>query len=518
MQDVLVIGSGIAGLSYALKIAVRYPEAKVTVVTKANEDETNTKYAQGGVAVVSDFINDSFEKHIQDTLRAGDGICKKEAVEVVVREAPERIDEIVNWGVRFDKNKEGIYDLGREGGHTENRIVHHKDITGWEIERALLKAVEKQSNIKILTHHFVVDLITEHHLGIKDQEEKTCFGAYILDLETNQTLRYLAKVTLLATGGTGHVYKNTTNPTIATGDGIALAARAGADINGMQFIQFHPTAFYSLMDGQLFLISEAVRGFGAKLRTTDGELFMHKYDDREELASRDIVARAIDNEMKLRGDDFVYIDCRHLNQEKFLEHFPNIYEKCKSEGYDMFTELVPVVPASHYLCGGIDVDLEGKTTIENLFAVGECSNSGLHGANRLASNSLLEAMVFGHRAAMETINLIEENHFKINHHQFPEWNSEGMKPQEELVLISYLRKQLQAMMSELVGIVRSNERLTIAKLRINEIEKMVKEIYNFSIISIKLLELRNLVDVAKLIIEQSENQLENKGTFYNKDL
>ena len=518
MQDVLVIGSGIAGLSYALKIALKNPEAKITIVTKANEDETNTKYAQGGVAVVSDFIKDSFEKHIEDTLRAGDGICKKDVVEVVVREAPERIHEIVNWGVRFDKNEEGIYDLGREGGHTENRIVHHKDITGWEIERALLKAIENQPNIQILTHHFVVDLITEHHLGQKSQEETTCYGAYILDTSTNQILRCLAKVTLLATGGTGHVYKNTTNPIIATGDGIALATRAGARVSGMQFIQFHPTAFYSPMDGQLFLISEAVRGFGAKLRTADGELFMHKYDEREELASRDIVARAIDNEMKLRGDDFVYIDCRHLDQEKFLQHFPNIYDKCKNEGYDMFSELVPVVPASHYLCGGIDVDLDGKTTIENLFAVGECSNTGLHGANRLASNSLVEAMVFGHRAAMKTAELLAENSFKILNHQFPEWNAEGMKPQEELVLISYFRKQLQAMMSELVGIVRSNERLTIAQKRIREIEKMVKEIYNFSIISTPLLELRNLVNVAQLIIDQSIGQEENRGTFYNKDL
>ncbi len=285
----------------------------------------------------------------------------------------------------------------------------------------------------------------------------------------------------------------------------------------MQFIQFHPTAFYSEFDGQLFLISEAVRGFGAKLRTKDGELFMHKYDEREELASRDIVARAIDNEMKLRGDDYVYIDCRHLEKEKFLEHFPNIYEKCKSEGYDMFTELVPVVPASHYLCGGIDVDLEGKTSIENLFAVGECSNTGLHGANRLASNSLLEAMVFGHRAALKTVDLLNDNQFSIYNFEFPEWNEEGMKVQEELVLISYLRKQLQAMMSELVGIVRSDNRLQIAQNRINEIEKMVNEIYYFTIVSPKILELRNLVDVAHLIIEQSINQKENRGTFYNKD-
>lgn len=518
MQDVLVIGSGIAGLSYALKIAIQQPHVNITIVTKANEDETNTKYAQGGVAVVHDFIKDSFDKHIEDTLRAGDGLCKLEAVEVVVKEAPERIKEIVDWGVRFDKNEEGTYDLGREGGHTENRIVHHKDITGWEIERAMLEAIKSYPNIKILTHHFVVDLITEHHLGQSNQDEVTCFGAYILDLESQKVIRQLAKVTLLATGGVGHVYKNTTNPIIATGDGIGLAKRAGAKISGMQFIQFHPTAFYSEFDGQLFLISEAVRGFGAKLRTKDGELFMYKYDEREELASRDIVARAIDNEMKLRGDDFVYIDCRHLEREKFLEHFPNIYEKCKSEGYDMFAELVPVVPASHYLCGGIDVDLDGKTSIDNLYAVGECSNTGLHGANRLASNSLLEAMVFGHRAALDTVEKLEKNQFSIANFNFPDWNAEGMKVQEELVLISYLRKQLQALMSELVGIVRSNERLKLAKIRVNEIEKMVKEIYNFSVISPKLLELRNLVNVAQLIIHQSIQQHENKGTFFNKDL
>ena len=518
VQDVLVIGSGIAGLSYALKIAIKYPDAKITIVTKANKDETNTKYAQGGVAVVSDFEKDSFEKHIEDTLRAGDGLCKLEAVEVVVKEAPERIGEIIDWGVRFDKNKEGIYDLGREGGHTENRIVHHKDVTGWEIERAMLEAIKDYPNIQVFTHHFVVDLITEHHLNRDLSDETTCYGAYILDLNTDKVERHLAKVTLLATGGVGHVYKNTTNPVIATGDGIGLARRAKATVSGMQFIQFHPTAFYSEFDGQLFLISEAVRGFGAKLRTKDGELFMHKYDEREELASRDIVARAIDNEMKLRGDDYVYIDCRHLEKEKFLEHFPNIYEKCKSEGYDMFTELVPVVPASHYLCGGIDVDLNGKTSIENLFAVGECSNTGLHGANRLASNSLLEAMVFGHRAALKTVAKLEQNRFSIYNFDFPEWNEDGMKVQEELVLISYLRKQLQAMMSELVGIVRSDNRLKIAQDRIIEIEKMVKEIYYFTIISPKLLELRNLVDVAHLIIEQSIHQKENRGTFYNKDL
>lgn len=518
-EDVLVIGSGISGLSYALKIALRHPEAKITLVTKAQEDESNTKYAQGGVAVVSDFENDSFDKHIEDTLRAGDGECALSAVEIVVKEGPERVQEMINWGVRFDQSPNGIYDLGREGGHTENRIVHHKDITGWEIERALLETIQKFPSIRLLTHHFVVDLITEHQFQpASSSEDVSCYGAYILDLETNQVIRHLAKITLLATGGAGHVYKNTTNPLIATGDGIALVRRAEGDVSGMQFIQFHPTAFYSKFDGQLFLISEAVRGFGAKLRTKDGELFMQRYDDREELASRDIVARAIDNEMKIRGDDYVYLDCRHLDHEKFLAHFPNIYEKCKTEGFDMFKDLVPVVPASHYLCGGIDVDLDGQTSIDNLFAVGECTNTGLHGANRLASNSLLEAMVFGHRAAMKTAELLQETNFVEVSQSVPQWNEEGMTIPDELVLIAYCRKQLQTMMSELVGIVRSNERLKLAMKRLVDLEEMMNDIYQKSIISLPLLELRNLVTVSRIIIEESCAQQENKGTFYNKDL
>ena len=517
MQDVLIIGSGIAGLSYALKIATKNPELSITIVSKSNEDETNTKYAQGGVAVVNDFINDSFTNHIEDTIVAGDGLSNLDAVKVVVTEAPERIREIVEWGVRFDKDDSGSYDLGREGGHSHNRIIHHKDITGWEIERALLEKVNKQKNIKVLSHQFVVDLVTEHHLIKSNTEKITCFGAYVLDIKSGNVNLLLSKVTLLAAGGVGHVYKNTTNPIIATGDGIGLANRAGAKIDGMQFIQFHPTAFYNEFDGQLFLISEAVRGFGAKLRTKDGELFMHKYDPREELASRDIVARAIDNEMKINGDDYVYIDCRHLDPEKFLQHFPNIYEKCKSEGYNMFNELIPVVPASHYLCGGIDVDLNGKTSIDNLYAVGECANTGLHGANRLASNSLLEAVVFGHRAALDTLAKIDSEIFDVDDLIFPEWNDEGMKVQEELVLISYFRKQLQILMSELVGIVRSNERLKLAETRVEEIDKMVNEIYNLSVLTPRLLELRNLVCVAKLIVKQSILQKENKGTFYNKD-
>lgn len=519
--DVLVIGSGISGLSYAIKVAQRFPEAKITIVTKADEEESNTKYAQGGVAVVTDLENDSFEKHIEDTLRAGDGLCKPETVEIVVKEGPQRFKEIVNWGAQFDKDDLGTYDLGREGGHTENRVVHHKDITGYEIERALLAVVEKTPNIKLLSHHYVIDLITEHHVPKTefDPEDINCFGAYVLDLEAGKVKRFTSKVTLMATGGCGHVYKNTTNPVIATGDGIGLAFRAKAHISNMQFIQFHPTALYSNRSGQLFLISEAVRGFGAKLRTKDGKTFMHKYDDREELASRDIVARAIDNEMKLTGDDYVCLDCRHLNKEKFMEHFPNIYEKCKEEGLNMFKDLIPVVPASHYLCGGIDVDLFGQTSIRNLFAVGECSNTGLHGANRLASNSLLEAMVFGHRAALRTVELLHRNDFDIQKiESVPEWNDEGLEVPLEMVLLNYLKKQLQIMMSDLVSIVRSNERLALANEKEEEIHKSVKEIYKMNLLSPQLSELRNLASVARLIIRQSIAQKENRGAFYNKDL
>ncbi|TWP24054.1 L-aspartate oxidase [Apibacter muscae] len=519
--DVLVIGSGISGLSYALKIAQKSPEASITILTKADDEESNTKYAQGGVAVVTDFIQDSFDKHIEDTLRAGDGLCNREVVEIVVKDGPERIKEIVEWGTNFDKDDKQTYDLGREGGHTVNRVVHFKDITGAEIERALLEAINKYKNIQLLNYHYVIDLITEHHIPNEpfNKYNQNCFGAYVLDLKKQRIIKMSSKITLMATGGCGHVYKNTTNPLIATGDGIGLAHRAKAKISHMQYIQFHPTAFYSRRSGQLSLISEAVRGFGAKLRTTSGEKFMHKYDEREELASRDIVARAIDSEMKLRGDDYVCLDCRHLDHEKFLEHFPNIYQKCKEEGFDMFKDLVPVVPACHYLCGGIDVDIYGQSTIENMFAVGECSNTGLHGANRLASNSLLEALVFAHRSAMKTTEKLNSDNFQYNKiDKIPEWDQKGMEVSKEMAILNYLRKDLQILMSDLVGIVRSNRRLEMAKQKEEEIYKAVKELYHLSRLSPQLSELRNLVSVAWLIINQSLEQKRNNGAFYNKDL
>ena len=519
--DVLVIGSGISGLSYAIKVSEKMPEAQITIVTKADEDESNTKYAQGGLAVVTDFDKDNFQKHIDDTMRAGDGENKQDVVEMVIKEGPARFQELVDWGTRFDMEKDGDFKLGREGGHTENRIVHHKDITGAEIERALLETVKRSKNIEMLAHHYVVDLITQHHVPGKElnTDDISCYGAYILDEKNKKIKKITAKITLVATGGAGHVYKNTTNPVIATGDGIAFVHRARGRVSNMQYYQFHPTALYSKRDGMLFLISEAVRGDGAKLRTKDGEKFMQKYDEREELASRDIVARAIDNELKISGDDYVGLDCREMDQEKFKEHFPNIYQKCLNEGIDPFKQLIPVVPACHYLMGGIDIDMDGQSSIKNLFAVGECTNSGLHGANRLASNSLLEGVVFGHNAALKTVELLRINDFNFDDLKaVPEWNEEGMKMMDEMVLVSYLRRQLQEMMSDLVSIVRSNERLELARKKQREIYEAVTELYNYSIMSPQLSELRNLVNISYLIIKHSLAMKENKGAFYNKDL
>lgn len=519
--DVLVIGSGISGLSYAIKVSEKMPEAQITIVTKADEDESNTKYAQGGLAVVTDFDKDNFQKHIDDTMRAGDGENKRDVVEMVIKEGPARFQELVDWGTRFDMEKDGDFKLGREGGHTENRIVHHKDITGAEIERALLETVKRSKNIEMLAHHYVVDLITQHHVPGKElnTDDISCYGAYILDEKNKKIKKITAKITLVATGGAGHVYKNTTNPVIATGDGIAFVHRARGRVSNMQYYQFHPTALYSKRDGMLFLISEAVRGDGAKLRTKDGEKFMQKYDEREELASRDIVARAIDNELKISGDDYVGLDCREMDQEKFKEHFPNIYQKCLNEGIDPFKQLIPVVPACHYLMGGIDIDMDGQSSIKNLFAVGECTNSGLHGANRLASNSLLEGVVFGHNAALKTVELLRINEFNFDDLKaVPEWNEEGMKMMDEMVLVSYLRRQLQEMMSDLVSIVRSNERLELARKKQREIYEAVTELYNYSIMSPQLSELRNLVNISYLIIKHSLAMKENKGAFYNKDL
>ncbi|UZR96604.1 L-aspartate oxidase [Chondrinema litorale] len=516
--DFLVIGSGLAGLAYALKVANKLPEAKVTIVTKADEGESNTRYAQGGIAVMLDKDEDSFKKHIKDTLIAGDGLCDKEVVKMVVKKGPKRFREITGWGAEFDKQPSGDYDLGREGGHSVNRIVHHKDVTGWEMSRTLLKQVHSMPNIEILSYHFAIDLITEHHFKVKPEvkpEDVKCYGAYVLNQKTKQIERILSKVTLLGSGGTGHVYRNTTNPLVATGDGIAMAYRAKAFIQNMEFIQFHPTSLYNPGVSPSFLISEAVRGFGAKLRTKSGEPFMHKYDEREELASRDIVARAIDSELKISGDDFVYLDCRHLEMEGFKKHFPNIYEKCASLGIYAEKDMIPVVPAAHYLCGGINVDMNGRTNVENLYACGECSNTGLHGANRLASNSLLEALVYAHKCYKDGIKKYDSIEIPA---EINEWNAEGTVEPKEKIVITHMRKELQTLMSDLVGIVRSNERLRLAKEKLHFIYKETKKLYDNSTLSPQLCELRNLVTIAYLIIEQSIQRKENRGGYFNKDL
>jgi len=516
--DFLVIGSGIAGLTFALKTAQKLPASTITIITKADESESNTKYAQGGIAVALDKVFDSYKKHIDDTLLCGDGLCNRAIVELVVKEGPERLKEFIEWGANFDINEKGKYDLGREGGHSVNRILHHKDITGLEMERTLLKKIHAAKNISVLQHHFAIDLITDHHRPGKVSKWRSynqCYGAYSLNRKTGKIEKIISKVTLLATGGAGQVYRSTTNPIIATGDGMAMAHRAKAIITNMEFIQFHPTALYNPGESPSFLISEAVRGFGAKLRTKDGQPFMQKYDKREELASRDIVARSIDTELKTRGDEFVYLDCRHLDKEKFIAHFPNINNKCISLGIDISKNMIPVVPAAHYMCGGIDVDEFGRSSIKNLYACGECSNTGLHGANRLASNSLLEALVFGHRCFIDATEQVNESNFAED---VPEWNAAGTQLPKERVLITHNRKEVQDLMSDLVAIVRSNQRLHLAMKRLDVIYQETQLLYNNTVLSPQLCELRNIVAVAYLIIKQSQQRKENRGAFYNVDL
>lgn len=516
--DFLVIGSGIAGLTYALKVAQRYPDKKITIITKAAADETNTKYAQGGIAVVNDLENDSFEKHIEDTLIAGDGLCDKEVVEIVVKEGPARVAEIIEWGANFDKDAEGDYKLGREGGHSEFRILHYKDVTGKEMERALLEAVHRAPNIHMINHCFVIDIITQHHLGYlvtKATPDIRCFGVYVLNAQNHRIEKILSKVTLLATGGNGQVYRTTTNPSIATGDGVAMVYRAKGRIENMEFIQFHPTALYEAgKRGQAFLITEAVRGDGGILRNSKGEAFMERYDPRKDLAPRDIVARAIDNEMKITGTEHVYLDCRHMDLQAFKEHFPNIYEKCLSIGIDVAVNMIPVAPAAHYSCGGIKTDEWGRSSIAHLYACGECASTGLHGANRLASNSLLEAMVFAHRCyvdAVEVINTISDLP------EIPDWNAAGTSEPKEMILITQSLKELQQVMSDYVGIVRNTVRLQRAMKRIDLLFEETEELYQTTTVSPQLLELRNMITVGYLITKGATFRKESRGLHYTTD-
>ncbi len=515
--DVLIIGSGIAGLTSAVKLARRFPDKSITVLTKANTDETNTKYAQGGIAVVNDLEHDSFQKHIEDTLVAGDGLCNRHIVEIVVKEGPERVNEIIEWGTKFDKDTEGGYKRGKEGGHSEYRILHHKDITGIEMERALIEETKKHPNIKIYNHWFVVDIITQHHLGYlitKSTPDITCYGVYALNLQTNNIEKILSKVTLMSSGGTGQAYRTTTNPRIATGDGIAMVYRAKGRIENMEFIQFHPTALYEAGVSPSFLITEAVRGDGGILRNKAGEAFMATYDPRADLAPRDVVARAIDSEMKRAGTEHVYLDCRHMDKEKFKSHFPNILAKCAGIGIDVFEQLIPVAPAAHYCCGGIKTDEHGKSSIINLYACGECSSTGLHGANRLASNSLLEALVFAHRCTDSISQRIDAIPFKD---EVPDWNASGTTEPKEMILITQSLKELQLVMSDYVGIVRNDVRLERAMSRIDLLHGETEGLYKTTALSPQLCELRNLITIGYLVVKGAEFRKESRGLHFNTD-
>ncbi|KPL26521.1 MAG: L-aspartate oxidase [Bacteroides sp. SM1_62] len=511
--DFLVIGSGLAGTSFALKVA---DHGKVCLISKTNIEETNTQYAQGGIAAVT-YEPDSYEKHIQDTLIAGDGLCDEQVVRNVVRDAPAQIEELIRWGARFDKKSNGEFDLAREGGHSEKRILHHKDNTGFEIQKKLSEQARKHKNIEILEDHFADDLITQHHLGIlvkRYNQNIRCFGAYVLDLKTDQVITLLAKTTLIAAGGVGNLYHTTTNPSIATGDGIAMVYRAKGIIENMEFVQFHPTSLYHPGERPSFLVSEALRGFGAVLKTQDSKEFMDKYDKRKSLAPRDIVARAIDNEMKSRGDDYVFLDASHLDPEELVSHFPNIHEKCLSIGIDIRKDMIPVVPAAHYMCGGIKVDEHGATWIKQLYAAGETSSTGLHGANRLASNSLIEAIVYADRSAQSAISEASKASIQKN---VPDWDYSGTSHPEEMILITQNFKEMQQIMSNYVGIVRTDLRLNRALVRLEIIYRETEALYRKSTLSKSLCELRNLITAGYLTITMAQDRKESRGLHYNLD-
>lgn len=508
--DYLVIGSGLAGLSFALKVA---DSGSVTIITKTKLANTNTSFAQGGIAAVLS-QPDSFASHINDTLVAGAGLCDRTVVEKVIETAPHLIHDLLQWGTQFDTAKNGNFDLAREGGHSKFRVLHHKDNTGYEIQRALCEQVRKHPNIRIIEDCFAIDIITQHHLGKLVKRHFTdiqCFGVYALDTENNTIVTILAKITMLASGGAGHIYSNTTNPAVATGDGIAMVYRAKGILDNMEFVQFHPTALYNPKEKPAFLISEAMRGAGGILKNTSGNEFMHKYDERGSLAPRDIVARAIDSEMKIHGSDFVYLDCRHFSKETLLGHFPTIYEKCLSVGIDISQQMIPITPAAHYFCGGVKVDLEGKTSIQNLYAAGEVSCTGLHGANRLASNSLLEAIAYADFAAKSASQHIQTIDFAQN---IPDWDDKGTTQPEEMILITQNVKEVQQILSHYVGIVRSEVRLKRAFNRLWTIYMETEELYKQSKLSPRLCELRNVIQVGYLVIKAANARKKSIGLHY----
>jgi len=511
--DFLVIGSGIAGLTYALRVA---EHGTVALVTKKEKAESNTNYAQGGIAAVVSTV-DSFDLHVQDTLATGQGLSHHDAVETMVREGPDRIRDLINLGTTFTRSS-GRLDLGREAGHSVSRIVHAADLTGREVERALLQAVAENPSIQVFENHVAVELITEHHASGRRGSHAGpvhCWGAYALDIDASRVETFLARSVMLCTGGLGHVYLHTTNPLIATGDGVAMAYRAGAAVANMEFIQFHPTTLYN-SGSPSFLISEAVRGFGAILTTQDGVEFMHRYDKRGSLAPRDIVALAIDTELKKRGEEYVFLDLRHLPPDAVREHFPHIHRTCLEKyRIDITREPVPVVPAAHYSCGGVVTDIEAQTTIRGLYAAGEVSMTGVHGANRLASNSLLEALVFAERGAAAAAAYVGSG--AIDPGDIPDWDDSGTFNAEEWVLISHNRREIQQIMWDYVGIVRSTLRLERARRRLELIQQEVEAFYKKTKVTEPLIELRNIALCAMLIVDCASRRRESRGLHYTTD-